>query len=160
MRFATDATLGKLGRHLRVAGFDTLCQHQNRSPASFWATLDAERVILTRTKAVKARFDHRRLLFIRDNSPLEQMRQVVVEAGITQHDLRPLSRCLDCNTSIQAVDRLAVKDRVPAYVWHRQQTFHECDQCRRIYWAGSHHQHMCTWLAAIFNNNEKRSHEC
>lgn len=159
MRFATDATLGKLGRHLRMAGFDTLCQHHNRSAASFWASLDAGRVILTRTKNVKARFHHRHLIFIRENEPLQQMRQVVVEAGIAQHDLRPLSRCLECNTSIHEVDRLAVRDRVPAYVWHCQQAFHECDQCRRIYWAGSHHNHMSTWLAAIFNNNEKRTHE-
>ena len=150
MRFATDATLGKLGRHLRAAGFDTLCQHQSRHVDSFFNTIDTERVILTRTTAVRVRFQNRPLIFIRDNDPLQQMMQVVQALGIRQSDVRPFSRCLECNMDIMRVDRQAVKDRVPTYVWQRHQTFHACGKCRRIYWAGSHHDRLCKRLAAIF----------
>ena len=61
-RFAADATLGKLVRHLRSAGFDTVCQHQSRDE-NFFDTIDGERVILTRTRLLKVRFNHRPLVF-------------------------------------------------------------------------------------------------
>jgi uncharacterized protein with PIN domain len=159
MRFATDATLGKLGRYLRVAGFDTLCQHQSRHGDVFWSTLDDQRVILTRTRALASRLRQRHLIFVRDNDPLKQVRQVIADVGITQDDLKPLSRCLDCNTTIRQVDKWSVKGRVPAYVWHHQQSLNICGQCQRIYWPGSHHDRMCSRLTAIFNNSEERTHE-
>ncbi len=159
MRFAADATLGKLGRHLRAAGFDTLCQHENRQ-GSFFETIDAERVILTRTAEVVLRFQSRSLAFIRDNDPLLQMRQVVQELGIGHCDLRPFSRCLRCNIKLCRVNRETVYGRVPAYVWQRHETFHACGNCGRIYWAGSHHERMCRGLAAIFQQKDEKPHEC
>ena len=160
MRFATDATLGKLGRHLRAAGFDTLCQHQSRHVDSFFNTIDTERVILTRTTAVRVRIEPCHLVFIRDNDPLQQMMQVVRELGIRQSDVRPFSRCLECNMDIRRVDREAVKGQVPAYVWQHHQTFHKCFKCLRIYWPGSHHDRMCKRLAVIFKQKEEKTHEC
>lgn len=159
IRFATDASLGKLGRHLRAAGFDTLCQHQSRY-RDFFDRMDTGRVILTRTRAVRARFPDRAMVFIRDNDPLRQMVQVVRELGIRKSDLRPFSRCLGCNTAIRRVDREAVRDRVPAYVWHCHRTFHGCGRCKRIYWAGSHRDRMGTQIARIFSLKEEMKHEC
>lgn len=152
MRFAADATLGKLGRHLRAAGFDTRFLQQNRQ-GNFLDTIDAECVILTRTTAVKVRFQNRPLLFIRDNDPFQQMIQVVRELGIRPSDFVPFSRCLACNMKITRVDREEMEGRVPDYVWQCHQTFHECGTCQRIYWAGSHLDRMRQRLAAIFQGS-------
>ncbi len=149
MRFAADATLGKLGRHLRAAGFDTRCQHQCRQ-ADFWATIDTGRIILTRSTVLVQRFQDRHLIFIRDNDPLRQMIQVVRELGIGPGDGKPFSRCLACNRVIDPMDRQAAIGRVPAYVWQRHSRFHSCARCRRVYWAGSHHDRMREWLSKIF----------
>jgi uncharacterized protein len=159
MRFATDASLGKLGRHLRAAGFDTLCQHQC-SQGGFFDSLDADRTILTRTEAVRRRFQRRRLIFVRDNDPWRQMLQVVRDAGIQAGQLRPFSRCLACNTPVSAVDNATVKARVPAYVWQHQQRFHECRRCGRIYWRGSHHDRICVKLSTLFQRKEENIHGC
>ena len=159
MRFATDATLGKLGRQLRAAGFDTRCQHENHR-ADFFETMDSRRVILTRTKVIERRFQGRLLVFIRDNDPLQQMVQVVHELNIEPDQLRPFSRCLVCNTPTTPVDRDAVIERVPEYVWQRQSNFHHCDQCRRVYWAGSHHDRLCERLDAIFQHKKETNYEC
>jgi len=154
LRFAADAAVGKLGRYMRSAGFDTLCQHQSRHE-DFFDTIDGKRVILTRTRLLKSRFKNRPLVFIRDNDPLQQMMQVVRELNLGVGDVNPFSRCLACNEVILQVDRDAVTGRVPAYVWHRHHTFHICRKCGRIYWAGSHHDRMCKRLAAIFQQKEK-----
>lgn len=154
MRFATDAALGKLGRQLRAAGFDTLCQHQSRVE-NFFDTVDPQRIILTRTMSVRQNFQHRPLVFIQDHDPLQQMMQVVRLLDVKRSDFRPFSRCLACNTGIIRLDRDEVRGRVPDYVWQRHRSFHRCDSCRRIYWAGSHHQRMGNRLEAILNRKKK-----
>jgi uncharacterized protein with PIN domain len=159
MRFATDASLGKLGRHLRAAGFDTLCQHQC-SHAGFFEGLDADRIILTRTATVKKRFQRRRLIFIPDNDPWEQLLHVVREAPIRHEQMKPFSRCLACNMIVSPIDSAAVKTRVPAYVWQHQQRFYECRRCRRIYWRGSHHDRLFIKLATLFRQKEEQIHGC
>lgn len=156
MRFATDASLGKLGRHLRAAGFDTQCEHQSRDD-DFLGTIDAKRVILTRTKAVKPRFKDRRLVYIHDNDPLRQMMQVVRELNIRASDCKPFSRCIACNRQIQPIDKQTIQNRVPAFVWQRHSSFHACGQCHRIYWAGSHQDRMGKRLATIFLKQESEN---
>ena len=156
--FAVDASLGKLGRHLRSAGFDTLCQHQSRG-ADLFDTIDDERVILTRTKLLRSRFNNHPLVFIRDNDPLKQMKQVLRELNLKWCDVNLFSRCIVCNDNLSTVDREAVKGLVPTYVWHCHHPFHACAKCGRIYWAGSHHDRMCNRLAAIFQHKDEKTHD-
>lgn len=153
LRFATDAALGKLGRHLRAAGFDTCCAHQSRHP-DFLATVGRDRVILTRTTAVQQRFAGRPLIFISSNDPIRQMIQVMQDLCIRQEDLRPFSRCLTCNQVVRPVEKHEIRDRVPAYVWQRHSSFKTCRQCRRIYWAGSHRDRLAMRLSAILPSQE------
>jgi len=159
MRFATDSSLGKLGRHLRAAGFDTLCQHQG-AREGFFEGLDDDRIVLTRTEAIKKRYKGRRLIFIRDNDPWRQMLQVAQATGIGPDRIRPFSRCLACNALVTPVDKSTVKTQVPAYVWQHQERFYECGQCRRIYWRGSHHERVCNKLATLFQQKEENIHGC
>lgn len=153
-RFATDAALGKLGRHLRAAGFDTRCAPQ-RSQLAFFDAVGVDRVILTRTMAVKKRFTARPLIFVRSNDPMNQLTQVIAELDIRQGDLRPFSRCLGCNQMVHPVDRQTIKGRVPPFVWQRHTSFHTCRQCRRIFWAGSHHDRLVMQLSALFTSQER-----
>ena len=155
-RFAADATLGKLGRDLRSAGFDTLCQHQSRD-VDFLDTIDGGRVILTRTRLLKLRFKARPLVFIRHNDPFQQMKQVVRELNLGWCDVNLFSRCLVCNQNLYPVDREAVTGLVPAYVWQHHPTFYTCGKCGRIYWAGSHHERMRRRLAAIFQDERREN---
>jgi len=149
LRFATDASLGKLGRHLRTAGFDTRCAHQSRE-ADFWNAIGATRIVLTRAAAVRKLCQKRRHLFIQDNDPWRQMQQVMQEFKIDAAELAPFSRCLACNRRISKVARQTVRGRVPDYVWQRHSSFQVCDCCGRIYWPGSHRQRMAQRLANLF----------
>jgi uncharacterized protein with PIN domain len=151
MRFATDAPLGKLGRHLRAAGFDTVCQHENRN-SNFLNTIEADRIILTRSWALLNRFRHHRLMFIRDNDPFQQMVQVIRELGIRRSDVNAFSRCLICNLETMSVDKQTLWGKVPTYIWQHHQTFRICGGCKRIYWAGSHHERLRMRLDMLFKH--------
>jgi uncharacterized protein len=154
-RFATDAALGKLARHLRTAGFDASCAPQSAQD-DFWLTLDPERIILTRTSALRLRYKHRHPLFIRDNDPWRQFVQVVRELNILSDDLHLFSRCLVCNRKLHDVDRQTVKGRVPDYVWQSLARFRTCDRCQRVYWSGSHSGRMEKRMAAIFSTQPRK----
>jgi uncharacterized protein len=149
MRFATDATLGKLGRHLRAAGFDTVCQHESRS-RNFLNSIETDRILLTRTVKLKHRYENRILLFIRDNDPIAQMMQVVKSLNIRPADIKPFSRCLICNLDITPIDKQAIQGQVPVYIWQHHQSFHICNSCRRIYWSGSHHRRLTKQFETFF----------
>lgn len=153
MRFATDASLGKLGRLLRAAGFDTQCAHQSKA-ADFWGRIEPDRIALTRTHGIQKRLAGHPLVFIDHNDPVAQLRQVATRLAIDASELRPFSRCLVCNIPIRPVDRQQVSGRVPFYVWHCQHRFFTCDSCKRIYWAGSHHQRVRRRFDLIFKRKD------
>ena len=157
MRFATDNTLGKLGRYLRAAGFDTLCQHEGHSE-TFFDTLDKDRIILTRTTSLKPLNRRHRLVFVRHNDPLRQLEQVVDELGVRSTEANPFSRCLICNRCLVNEDKMYLEGRVPVYVWHRHHHFRTCHGCQRVYWAGTHRQRMQTWLEKLFKQKDAPIH--
>jgi len=61
--------------------------------------------------------------------------------------LRPLSRCLKCNTLLVPVDKALVSDALPPRVRECRQAVSTCEICRRVFWEGSHWRHMLQRLA-------------
>jgi uncharacterized protein with PIN domain len=137
--FAAETTLGKLAKWLRILGFDTLSQG-NRSVERFIASLEMNRIILTRTKRVQDMKLDRKLIFIHSNEPSEQIKEVIQTLDILPENIRPFSRCIRCNVLIEQVNKDAVRSRVPDYVWETHAVFQICCRCQRIYWPGSHTQ--------------------
>jgi uncharacterized protein with PIN domain len=52
------------------------------------------------------------------------------------------SRCTICNVALESVPRSVVQDFVPPYVRQHHTDFWLCPSCRRVYWQGSHWEHM------------------
>jgi len=135
--FAADRTLGKLAKWLRILGFDTLFE-SDIANQGFYDNLAQERILLTRTAKIRERFAAKRLVFIKDDNPAEQLKQVVDDLAITRRDIHLFSVCLQCNSPIIAVSKQDVYGQVPDYTWQTHDEFSKCRQCERIYWAGSH----------------------
>jgi len=150
--FATDPSLGKLCKWLRVLGFDTRYGHDSSTGRRI-DLMEEKRCLLTRITALKDIPRDAGLLFIRSNDPFEQLKQVIDETGISIADLRPLSRCIRCNLPLSAIDKPSVFGRVPDYVWATAQSFRQCPQCRRIYWRGSHSRRIHHRINQLFNNH-------
>ena len=136
IRFTAETTLGKLAKWLRILGFDTVYA------ANIFGEklIDAARgrILLTRTKQIRNMKIAKERIFITSDHPFEQLREVVLALSIEKGDIRPFSRCIQCNTLIRLVEKDAVRGKVPDYIWETQNTFHTCSHCRRIYWSGSH----------------------
>jgi len=130
--------LGKLSKWLRILGFDTVYA-ANVTGEKLIDTAKG-RILLTRTKRVRNMKIAKERIFITSNHPFEQLRDVVLAVGLANEDIRPFSRCIQCNALIRLVEKNAVRGKVPDYICETQDTFHTCSHCRRIYWPGSHIQ--------------------
>lgn len=135
--FAVEKTLGRLGKWLRLMGFDTIAETECPR-RDFRAHIGAGRVFLTRTQRalrVQAPFQ---TVFVQANDPFEQLAEVISKAALKREDLRPFSRCLRCNDPIVSVPKDDIERAVPDHVWQTQDAFSRCPKCLRVYWKGSH----------------------
>lgn len=140
-RFLADAHLGKLARHLRMAGFDTLWAADWGDDEIVHVAAQQKRTILTRDKAMLRRRAVERAYFVRAVTSEEQLGEVICRLQL-EHALRPFTRCRECNVALQDVPREAVEGRLPEKVRGLYERFKRCPGCDRVYWEGSHFARM------------------
>lgn len=140
-RFVADGHLGKLARHLRMAGFDTLCGNDWEDERIVALARDGRRTILTRDKAMLRRGDVERGYFVRATASEAQLAEVL-RALQLEARLAPFTRCRECNTPLEEIERDLVLDRLPGKVRDLYARFKRCAGCGRVYWEGSHFARM------------------
>ena len=140
-RFVADGHLGKLARHLRMAGFDTVCHSAWDDDRIVRESLDGGRTILTRDKAMLRRREVERGYFVRATESEAQLGEVV-HALQLEGLVAPFTRCRECNTPLEPADKAEVADALPGKVRGSYETFKRCPGCRRIYWEGTHFARM------------------
>jgi uncharacterized protein len=152
-RLIADENVGKLGRWLRLLGFDTIL-FSGEDRELIRQALAENRIILTRDthialiRPVVGGF--LKFVTLVTDRPEEQICRVMRELGLKDL-IRPLTRCLECNTLLADITREEVQDRVPSYVYQTQTQFVACPGCRRIYWRGTHWQAMQKRLAGLIS---------
>ena len=147
-RFLCDAMLGRLARWLRILGCDA--RYADLPDEELMALARAEgRVLLTRDTRLVRRPDVGPHAFIQYDRVQEQLRQVVEAFGLNPAGAQVGVRCPVCNERLEGLPREAAAGRVPPYVWRTQQQFRRCPSCARIYWPGTHWEHMTHQLSAI-----------
>jgi len=141
VRFAADATVGRLAKWLRLLGYDTTFQ-RGRADNAFLLSAGREgRVVLTRVTELAARQYQGRLLVVRSDKPEEQIAEVLAGLNLTVNPESFFRLCLRCNEPLTAIAKSEVEGRVPFYVFENQTAFRTCPGCRRIYWPGTHGAH-------------------
>jgi len=146
-RFVADVHLGKLARHLRMAGFDTLwTAHRDDDEIVKIAAVE-RRTILTRDKGMLRRGEVERGYLVRAAESEAQLVEVV-RALQLERLLAPFTRCRECNVLLEEVPRKAVLDRLPELVRDAYDRFKRCPGCARVYWEGTHFERM----RSVFRN--------
>jgi len=140
-RFVADGHLGKLARHLRMAGFDTLWTNHWNDDEIVRISAVQKRTILTRDKGMLRRKEVDRGYFVRATESEEQLAEVI-RALQLEGMLAPFTRCRECNVPLEEVSRAAVLDRLPEQVRNLYDRFKRCPGCERVYWEGTHFERM------------------
>ncbi|WP_250464416.1 Mut7-C ubiquitin/RNAse domain-containing protein [Microbulbifer litoralis] len=140
-RFVLDCHLGRLARHLRMLGFDTLFYRHCDDDTLLEISVSQRRILLSRDRGLLKHGRLQRGYFVRATAPKLQITEVVERLQL-RHRFTPFSRCLACNGLLSAVDREAVLQRLPENTRRYFRDFFQCTDCARVYWKGSHYQRM------------------
>jgi len=134
-RFVADVMLGKLARWLRILGYDTLYDRKASDGELIDLATREDRILLTSDREL---LRHRKAqkFFVSSARWQDQLREVTAEFGFNRDAL--FTRCVECNSRLEFIDKEQVKGKVPAYVYETQAEFVGCRICQRIYWAGTH----------------------
>uniref|UniRef100_I2PX94 Twitching motility protein PilT n=1 Tax=Desulfovibrio sp. U5L TaxID=596152 RepID=I2PX94_9BACT len=148
LAFAVDANAGRLALFLRTLGFDA-AYDRNIEDADLAEQAAREgRVVLSRDRDCLKRsaIVHGRV--IRANEPREQLQDVLAAYGLAP-PYAAFSRCTRCNTPLVPVDKAAVLPLLLPKTRRYFEEFHQCPDCGRVYWPGSHHEHMADWIRGL-----------
>jgi len=140
-RFVLDVHLGKLARYLRLLGFDSLYRNDYEDAEIVAISLKDRRIILTRDKGILKTGAVTHGYWLRAIRPKEQLREVVKALDLGR-GIKPFSRCMVCNVELCQVEKTDIVDLLPEGVRENQDKFVRCSGCHRIFWAGSHYEHL------------------
>lgn len=136
-RLLVDEMLKGLVKWLRAAGYDTADEAEGVADNILLdRALEEDRLLITQDRALAERAPAGRVLLLEcgDNSDC---------AARLSHDLginwlyRPFSRCLVCNTPLQAATK-EQRHQVPEDIQQQGGEILYCPACNRIYWDGGH----------------------
>ena len=138
MKFLVDRMCGRLARWLRLIGFDTEYIDESKTvPEIVYQSLRDQRIILTRNRKMSLTKGYS-VYFVQSENFVEQVKEVIKKFDIKLEKERFFSRCIECNGTLEEIDKNLIRDKVPSFVWQTKEKFYKCKKCNKIYWQGSH----------------------
>ncbi|MFQ5597763.1 MAG: Mut7-C RNAse domain-containing protein [Nitrospiria bacterium] len=136
--FILDVHLGKLAGTLRFLGFDIRYENSYADPEIARIAVDEKRIVLTRDRRLLFRKAITHAYFLRSSDPDRQLIEVFDRYDLYSR-IKPYHRCRLCNGKIVEVGKQEVFDRLEPKTVLYYDRFYRCEQCRKIYWKGSHY---------------------
>jgi uncharacterized protein with PIN domain len=150
MKFVVDCMLGKLAKWLKILGFDVLYFSTAEDDDLLDVARKEGRTLLSRDRALLARAKGLTKLHIRSERWPDQVRQVVDHFDL-RPDIRPNTRCVECNVTLKTLPKSEAANLVAQFVFEREESFAICPSCGRVFWPGSHFDDMAAKLKDILN---------
>jgi uncharacterized protein with PIN domain len=155
-RFVLDVHLGRLARYLRMLGFDTVYHNDAEDPELARVSRKEQRILLTRDVDLLKRSEVTHGAWIRSTDPLEQLKEAL-ERFQLQGSVQAFGRCTQCNDHLEPVDKASIEHRLQPKTRRHYHEFWMCRGCGRVYWKGSHFQHMRRIIEEVVPNQGDRS---
>ena len=140
-RFVVDVHLGKLNRYRRMLGFDSLLDATWDDRQLAAVSAEQHRILLTRDKALLMRACVTHGCYVRSAAPKQQLRYLLRRLDLYRQ-VRPFTRCIECNGRIDPVAKKEIEARLPEHTRRLHREFWRCAGCGRVYWKGSHYSRM------------------
>jgi len=148
MKFVVDGMLGKLAKWLKILGFDVLFFSNAGDDALLDIARREGRTLLTRDLGLIARAKRLKSLSVQSEIWEEQVTQVLDHFQL-RAEVRPFTRCLECNVLLKFIPKPDAANLVSPFVYERSQTFAVCPSCGRVYWQGTHFTAMRAEIAKL-----------
>jgi len=145
--FMVDHMLIKLGKYLRILGYDAEWDDNLRTHELIKRANAEGRVFLTRNGRLPDQYPRpKKLVTIVGIDPVAQLREVVANLKLETRQML-FSRCVRCNVALDEVpDKTRIESEVHANVYSIYDRFYRCPNCRTVFWKGSHVRNTCRKL--------------
>ncbi len=141
VKFIADINVIRLGKLMIMLGFDVSWSQHFSDPAIADMAEQEQRIVLTRDTRLLKRT---RIVYarrVRENRPYRQLTEVLSFFGLKDR-CRFFSRCSLCNEVLVAVEKKDVFDLLEPKTRKYYDRFFQCQNCTKVYWKGSHHDHL------------------
>ena len=156
IKFIADDMLGRLGKWLRILGFDVLYSRSINNNDLISEANSTGRILLTRdTKIAFSEKAERCILIVSDNYR-EQLKQLFRLLDLEIDRQAIFSRCLICNELLKTTDKENVKGRVPPFVFETAGEFMKCEKCDKVYWRGTHIENIEKVISELAKSSDKK----
>lgn len=155
--FALDGHLGRLCAYLRALGFDAALRGRETEDDFVARAAAEDRVVLSRDVGLLKLASVRRGSFVRATAPGEQIAEVAARFHLSGR-AAPFTRCMGCNGTLAAASRDEVAGRVPGRVLARHADFRRCAACGRLFWRGTHHAKLASFLGPYLGPAPRGTH--
>lgn len=153
-RFMLDHMVIRLGKYLRVIGYDAEWDIGIRTHDLIQRANTEGRIFITRNSHLAEQFPPvQAAIVLSETDPALQFGIVVKQLGLDTQS-RLFSRCILCNVELGAItEKQEVETRVHPNVYLRHDRFFRCPQCDTIFWHGSHVANTCRKLGLSLPKN-------
>lgn len=156
MKFIVDCMLGKLAKWLKILGFNTLYFSKIEDSDFMALAIKEKRLLLTRDTGLIEKSGNIKSLFIESEDWKDQVEQVLDAFNLWQ-DIRPNSRCIECNQELKSLPKKRARNLVAPFVYEHARSFALCPRCGRVFWQGTHYQDMEYKIEEIFKKRKSDS---
>ncbi len=139
--FMVDINAQKLARNLRILGLDTTLVPDLRLVQIGSAAAEQQRILISRNRELLKCKTVIHGYLLQSEHHVQQLQEVVKRYKLQAH-IKPFSRCVNCNTVLRSVSKQTISHRLEPLTRKYYNTFKQCTDCKKIYWQGSHHNHM------------------
>jgi uncharacterized protein with PIN domain len=149
VKFVADCMLGRLAKWLKILGFDVLYFSKAEDSELVALARREGRILLTRDSGLIEKAAKRpNRLFVRSDDWQDQVVQVLDELALWD-EVRPNSRCLECNRALKPLEKERARNLVTPYVLEHAASFAMCPDCGRVFWRGTHYGDMERKIAKL-----------
>ncbi|MBD2184199.1 Mut7-C ubiquitin/RNAse domain-containing protein [Planktothrix sp. FACHB-1355] len=139
--FVLDVHLGKLASSLRMLGFDTLYRNDYDDEELAEISSREKRILLTRDTGLLKRSIVTYGYYVRQTNPQKQLIEVIKRFDLKKA-VNPFKRCITCNGLLAPIAKETILEQIPPKVRESVDEFHSCQDCKQVFWRGSHYDKM------------------
>lgn len=177
--FIVDAMFGKLGKFLRLLGFDTEIANSSLEDSQiFEQALNTKRILITRDKKFyehaqsqlkKKKLSPNMALFIPYQEIIKELVEIfsildidpeifIWKDGEDSENIPFQSRCSKCNHELENMKKQTIIDKIPLKSATNFEKFWQCsnENCGKVYWIGRHWEDIKIILQKVRNIMQDR----
>ncbi len=151
-KFIVDAMLGNIAKKLRMCGYDSIYHSDVSDEMILEIAQKQNRIIITKDFRLSeiAQKNQQHVIFLTGENEASHLSYIITSCNIdklvatVKH-----ARCTICNEALHKVQKDNFLEMIPGKTAELCSEFYRCNQCKKIFWDGTHITNLQDYLNKI-----------